>query len=121
MATAPQTPAARPGPTAHDPWQQLGGYAAQTFGNVWRFFSTYPPLAQGLYYVLLGLWPLVDIGGYREATGEQHAPWMAQTVGVLLLVVGGTLCLAAYRRQSSPEVLLLAFGSALGLVAVNVH
>jgi hypothetical protein len=40
---------------------------------------------------------------------------------VLLLVIGACLCLAAYRRQGSPEVLLLAFGSALGLAAVDVH
>src|SRR5262245_858284 len=121
MATVPQTPADRLGPARPDAWSRLGGYAAHTFGHVWRFFTTYPPLAQGLYYLLTGLWPLVDIGGYRATTGHAQSPWMAQAFGVLLLAIGGTLCLAAYRRQGSPEVLFLAFGSALGLAGVDVH
>jgi hypothetical protein len=121
MATVPPTPVDRPGPARPDAWSKLGSHAAHAFGHVWRFFTTYPPLAQGLYYLLIGLWPLVDIGGYRETTGHAQSPWMAQAVGVLLLVIGSTLCLAAYRRQGSPEVLFLAFGSALGLAGVDAH
>jgi hypothetical protein len=104
-----------------DTWDQVRGYAGHTFGHVLRFFTSYPPLAQGLYYLLIGLWPLVGIGSYQVATGQQGSPWMAQAIGVLLLIVGATLCLAAYRRQGSPEILVLAFGSALGLMAVDIH
>jgi len=121
MATVPQTPANQRGQAMAEAWEHARGYAARSLQRAWRFFTAYPPLAQGLYYLLLGLWPVVGIGSYQEATWHQHSPWMAQAVGVLLLVIGVTLCLAAYRRQGSPEVLTLAFGSALALAGVDVH
>lgn len=121
MATMPQSSVDWRGSALRTAWERAGGYTSYTVSHVFRFFTTYPPLAQGLYYLLAGLWPLVGIAYYQEAMGHRHAPWLAQAVGVLLLVVGTTLCVAAWRRQGSPEVLVLAFGSALGLTAVDIH
>jgi hypothetical protein len=100
---------------------QAGGRAARALHRTFTFLATYPPLAQGVYYLLTGLWPLVSVGTYHWLTRHQGDVWLAQSVGVLTLVIGATLCLAAYRRQSSPEILLLAFGSALGMAAVDFH
>ena len=91
-------------------------YGSSAFSHVWAFFSAYPPLAQGLYYLLIGLWPLVGMHSYQRFTGHQGDLWVVEVIGALLLAIGGTLCLAAYRKQGSPEVLFLAFGSALGPV-----
>src|SRR4051794_13924459 len=121
MATVPQTPMQWRRQEMHSAWNQAGGYASTTMGHVFRFFTAYPPLAQGLYYLVIGLWPLVGIGSYQEATGHRAAPWLAQAVGVLLLIDGGRLCLGAWRKQGSPGVLVLAFGTALGLTAVDIH
>jgi len=121
MATVPQTPVNQRGQAMADAWQHARGYATRSLRRAWSFFTAYPPLAQGLYYLLLGLWPVVGIHSYQQATWHESSPWMAQAVGVLLLVIGVTLCLAAYRRQGSPEVLTLAFGSALALAGVDVH
>src|SRR5690606_8931308 len=41
-------------------------------------------------------------------------------VGALITVVGGVLMLAGLRRRVSPEVRLLAVGSAAGLAAIDV-
>jgi hypothetical protein len=70
---------------------------------------------------LLGLWPLVSFSSYQKLTGHTDDLGLAEVVGVLLLVIGGTLCLAAYRKQGSPEVLFLAFGSAGGMLLINIH
>jgi uncharacterized membrane protein SirB2 len=121
MATVPQTPVNQRGRAMAEAWGQARGYASRSLERAFRFFTSYPPLAQGLYYLLLGLWPLLGISSYQAATGHEQSPWMAQAVGVLLLVIGCALCLAAYRRQGSPEVLFIAFGSALGLAGVDVH
>jgi hypothetical protein len=102
-------------------WQTVSGRGTTALGHVFAFLSTYPPLAQGLYYLLMGLWPLVGPESYQQVTGHPGGVWLAEVIGVLLIVIGGTLCLAAYRKQGSPEVLFLAFGSAAGLVAVNIH
>jgi len=122
MSTVPQTPSAWRSQEMRVGWQKAGDFTTNTISHIFRFFTTYPPLAQGLYYLLIGLWPLVGIGSYQVATGHNPAPpWLAQAIGVLLLVDSAVLCLAAYRRQGSPEVLVLAFGTALGLTAVDVH
>jgi hypothetical protein len=101
-------------------WQIVSQYGSAAFSHVWAFFSAYPPLAQGLYYLLIGLWPFVNAASYQRFTGHGDLS-LVEVIGVLQLVVGGALCLAAYRRQGSPEVLFLAFGSALGLTAVDIH
>src|SRR5262249_43925230 len=97
-----------------DAWQAFAGHSSTVARQVFWFFSSYPPLAQGLYYLLLGLWTLLWPGGYQTVTGHTGDPWVMQVFGVLMLVIGGTLCVAAYRKQGSPEVLCIAFGSALG-------
>jgi hypothetical protein len=98
-------------------WRGVPGGA----GRVFAFLTAYPPLAQGLYYLLLGLWPLVSLSTYQRLTGHVGDLPLAEVVGVLMLVIGGTLCLAAYRKQGSPEVLFLAFASAGGLVLLDIH
>jgi|SRR5579884_429096 len=102
-------------------WQRAGDRASGVLGGGFAFFTRFPPLAQGLYYVLTGLWPLVALATYQQATGHEGDVWVLQAVGVLVLAVGATLCLAAYRGQGTPEVLVLAFGCALGMAAVDVN
>jgi hypothetical protein len=121
MATATRFPSAQGAQVMRDAWRKGGGVAGSAVGRVFAFLTAYPPLAQGLYYLLTGLWPLVSVSTYERATGHLGDTWLVQAVGVLVLVIGGTLCLAAYRRQGSPEVLFLAFGSALGMTAIDIH
>jgi hypothetical protein len=121
MATVPSSSSAARAQAMRDAWQGVHRHAATAFGRVWDFFTAYPPLAQGLYYVLTGLWPLLAVENYQRVTGHHADPGLLAQVGAVLLVLGGTLCLAAYRRQGSPEVLFLAFGSALALTATDIH
>src|SRR5262249_20641887 len=104
-----------------DAWGTFAGHSSSMARQVFWFFSAYPPLAQGLYYLLLGLFSLLAPGAYQTVTGHTGDPWVMQVFGVLMLVVGGALCVAAYRRQGTPEVLFIAFGSALGLIGVDIH
>ncbi|HKY33204.1 MAG TPA: hypothetical protein VJV23_11755 [Candidatus Polarisedimenticolia bacterium] len=77
---------------------------------------------QGIYYLLTGIWPLVDIASFQAVTGPKQDLWLVRTVGVLVAVIGGSL-LAAARGCQEPgaAVLLLAAGSALGLAAIDVR
>jgi hypothetical protein len=120
MATVRRLTSAQRAEMLRQGWQTVSGHGSTYFRHVFTFLSTYPPLAQGLYYLLLGLWPLVSADSYQKVTGHQGDVWLVAVIGVLLLAVGGTLCLAAYRKQGSPEVLFLAFGSAGGLAAVDL-
>lgn len=84
---------------------------------------------QGLYCLVTGVWPLVSIETFQAVTGQKtdHLVtgragdhWLVNTVGVLVIVNALVLLLAAWRNRPTPEVVLLAVGSALGLVAIDV-
>lgn len=77
-------------------------------------------LAQGAYYGLTGIWPLVSLRTFEMITGPKADGWLVKTVGVLVGVIGGVLGLAGRQRQPPPEVALLAVGSALGLAAIDI-
>jgi hypothetical protein len=46
--------------------------------------------------------------------------WLVKTVGLLLIVVALVLILAAYRRRIHLEIAVLALGSALALIMVEL-
>ncbi len=57
---------------------------------------------------------------FERVTGPKVDRWLVQTVGVLVLVIGGALALGGARRRLTPELALLAAGSAAGLAAIDV-
>jgi hypothetical protein len=81
-----------------------------------------PKLAfiQGIFYVLTGIWPLIDIVSFQVVTGPKIDLWLVRTVGVLVTVIGAVLLSAFRSRRFTREVLILAIGSALGLAAIDL-
>ena len=83
---------------------------------------------QGLYYLATGLWPLVSIRTFQAVTGpktdnwtgREADHWLVNAVGVLVLAVGAGLLAAAVRGLPTPEVVVLAVASALGLTGIDV-
>jgi hypothetical protein len=78
-------------------------------------------LIQGGFYVLTGAWPLVDIVSFQVVTGPKTDLWLVRTVGVLVAVIGAVLIAASRTRRVTPEMVLLAVGSALGLAAIDLR
>ena len=78
-------------------------------------------LAQGLFYVATGVWPLIDIVSFQVVTGPKTDLWLVRTVGVLVTVVGAVLIAAWRSRRVIPEIVMLAVGSALGLAAIDLR
>ena len=76
--------------------------------------------AQGAYFLSTGIWPLLDRASFERVTGPKADFWLAQTVGVLVGVVGGVLLLSENRNRITRELELLAVGSAAGLGLVDV-
>lgn len=70
-------------------------------------------LAQGGYFALTGLWPLVSMRTFERVTGPKADRWLVQAVGA-------SLGLAGARRRVTPELALLAAGSAAGLAAIDI-
>lgn len=76
--------------------------------------------AQGAYFVLTGLWPLFGINSFQAVTGAKTDLWLVYTVGCLVTVIGAALLMAAYRGRTTPEVIVLAVGSAIALAGIDV-
>lgn len=81
--------------------------------------DAYASIGQGLYYLITGVWPLASIGTFQLVTGPKIDHWLVKTVGVLVSVIGGVLIMAGLRRRVTPEVKLLAVGSAAGFTAID--
>jgi hypothetical protein len=77
------------------------------------------PLIQGVYYAMTGVWSLVSLRTFERVTGPKVDGWLVKTVGVLVLVIGSALGMAGYARRVTPELALLAGGSAAGLAAID--
>ena len=77
-------------------------------------------VAQGLYFLVTAIWPLVSMRTFEAVTGPKTDKWLVKTVSSLIGVIGLALLLAAYRGLVSEEIALMAAGSAavLGLIDV---
>jgi hypothetical protein len=79
-------------------------------------------VGQGAYYLVTGVWPLVDDRTFQKITGPKQDLWLVKTVGVLVGVIGAVLMAAGLRRRSDDGLIVaLAAGSAAGLGAIDVY
>lgn len=79
------------------------------------------PLAQGLFYLITGLWPLFSPRIFQKVTGPKVDFWLVNTVGLLIAVVGAVLGLAWKNHRVTPETTLLGAGSAASLGAIEIY
>jgi hypothetical protein len=77
-------------------------------------------VAQGAFYVATGVWPILHMRSFEAVTGEKTDDWLVKTVGALVAVAGATMMAAGLRRRVTPEIALLAAGSAAALATVDV-
>ena len=75
---------------------------------------------QGWFYVLTGLWSLVDLDSFQAVTGPKADLWLVYTVGALVSAIGLALLVAAGNDRIGVETMTLAVGSALVLAAIDV-
>jgi len=76
--------------------------------------------AQGFFYVITGVWPLLHMASFERVTGPKVDRWLVKTVGALITAIGAALLVGARKGEVAPELRLLAAGSAAGLAAVDV-
>jgi hypothetical protein len=77
-------------------------------------------IAQGVYYLASGVWPLIHMRSFLIVTGPKKDLWLVKTVGILITVIGATLTVAGARQETTLEIFILAVGSQLALAAVDV-
>ncbi len=80
----------------------------------------YLSYGQAFYYFITGIWPLINDRTFQKITGPKVDVWLVKTVGILVAVIGAVVGLAARRQKITPEIALLAGGSAAGLTAIDI-
>ncbi len=65
-------------------------------------------VAQGGYFLVTGVWPLVSMRSFELITSPKVDKWLVKTIGALIAVVGASLLVAGARQRIAPELALLA-------------
>lgn len=82
-------------------------------------------IAQGVYYVVTGIWPLLSMRSFEAITGPKQDKWLVKTVGALVTVIGGNLALRSeFSRgddhdRGTNEARRLGLSSALVMAAID--
>jgi hypothetical protein len=87
--------------------------------------------AQGLYYLVTAVWPLLSVESFQRVTGPKSDHlvadppteadhWMLNTISGLIVAIALVLLAAAWRQKPSFEVGLLGVLSAAALVAIDL-
>ena len=75
---------------------------------------------QGVYYIITGLWPVVNIYSFELISGPKTDDWLVKMVGLLAASIGLALLVAARRARPSVEGIVLGVMSALSFTAIEV-
>lgn len=75
---------------------------------------------QGTYYMITGLWPLINIETFMMVTGPKRDLWLVKTVGALVIPVGLVLLIAARRKEPFIQTIVLAVTSAIAFTVIDV-
>jgi hypothetical protein len=87
-----------------------------------KIFTSTIAFAQGIFYVVTGVWPIINRRSFEAVTGRKRDFWLVRTTGALITVIGAVMLLAAARREpsDSPEVKALSMGAAASLAGADV-
>ena len=78
-------------------------------------------MAQGIYFFITGVWPLLHIESFIRISGHKYDIWLVETVGIVLAVVGIALFSAGFNRRVNEETFLLATLCSAGLACVDIY
>ncbi|GAA0548397.1 hypothetical protein [Chitinophaga japonensis] len=77
--------------------------------------------AQGVYYLLTGLWPFLHYASFEKVTGPKTDVWLVKTTGALIMVIGLQLLgVALWQETVQASTVLAGAGAALALLLVDV-
>lgn len=77
-------------------------------------------MAQGLYYILTGLWPLAHFASFSRAVALPVNPFQAQAFGAVLVVIGAHFMEAGRRAPPGSSATLLGIAVAGAIAVVDM-
>ena len=76
--------------------------------------------AQGAYYLVSGLWAVVDRRGFEAVTGRKKEYWLVRTVGLLAAAIGLSLLAGTRCGRPSSETTVLGVAAGGSFAAVDL-
>src|SRR3990170_1675129 len=76
---------------------------------------------QGAYYILVGLWAIIDLGSFSGVTNHHGEPFEMHSIAAMALVLGGAFLYAARRPEENRPLVVLALATALGVVLPEAY
>lgn len=76
-------------------------------------------LAHGVWFLAIGLWPLVHPASFLVGIGTATDPWPLRAAALLAAAIGLVLLVARRRHRISQELMLLGLVTALGLAGIE--
>jgi hypothetical protein len=74
---------------------------------------------QGIYYLLTGIWPVIDIASFMLVTGPKTDIWLVKMVGLLTVAIAITL-ITTYKKGG--DILrILAVCAACSYLFIDVY
>lgn len=72
--------------------------------------------AQAIYFLFMGLWPLLHYRSFEAVTGKKIDTWLVKTIAWLFIVIGVQLW-----TSDPQEMVLLGLGSAFAVGAADIY
>jgi hypothetical protein len=75
---------------------------------------------QAAFYVMTGLWPLINLESFERITGPKTDDWLVYTVGLLLAAIGLTLWIGTRGERPNGAVVFLGAATASSLATIDL-
>lgn len=72
---------------------------------------------QALYYLFMGIWPLLHMRSFEAVTGPKHDTWLVRTIGWFFIVIGLQLWFAKNLR----DIAIIGIGTALIVAGADAY
>ena len=76
---------------------------------------------QGMFYFLMGVWPVLHIESFMAVTGPKTDIWLVKTVGLLITACSLGMLGASFRKSVQPDLLLILFGYMGFLTFIDIY
>jgi hypothetical protein len=77
-------------------------------------------LAQGVYFLASGLWPIVHYRSFEAVSGRKVDGWLVKTMGGLIAAVGASLLASSTHSRRHASTRALGAGTASALAASDM-
>ena len=78
-------------------------------------------LVQGIYLVVIGLWPLINTESFMNITGPRMDVWALKITGLLMAVIGFSLLHARQKTVINESLAMLGLLTAIAIAITEIY